>query len=122
MTAQDLVDAGAARERAAQDLDRTVVRAPFPGRVVARLAQAGEFGFALLSFTVANAVIPGELADRLLLIVALSMLLTPALFIFFDRVIVPRVAARPRRAVQHAPDRRRVPGGQRAARRCGRLR
>ncbi len=54
------------------------------------LAQAGEFGFVLLSFTVANAVIPTELADRLLLIVAVSMLLTPALFILFDKVIIPR--------------------------------
>lgn len=57
------------------------------------LAQAGEFGFVLLSFTVASAVIPGDLADRLLLIVALSMLLTPALFILFDRVILPRFSA-----------------------------
>lgn len=54
------------------------------------LAQAGEFGFVLLSFTVANAVIPADLADRLLLIVALSMLLTPALFILYDKVIAPR--------------------------------
>jgi len=54
------------------------------------LAQAGEFGFVLLSFTVANAVIPAEIADQLLLVVALSMLLTPALFIFYDRVIVPK--------------------------------
>ena len=54
------------------------------------LAQAGEFGFVLLSFTVANAVIPGDLADRLLLIVALSMLLTPALFILYDRVFAAR--------------------------------
>lgn len=54
------------------------------------LAQAGEFGFVLLSFTVANGVIPGDLADRLLLMVALSMLLTPALFILYDRVIAPR--------------------------------
>jgi len=54
------------------------------------LAQAGEFGFVLLSFTVANAVIPKGVADQLLLIVALSMLLTPALFILYDRVIVPR--------------------------------
>lgn len=53
------------------------------------LAQAGEFGFVLLSFTVANAVIPSELADRLLLVVAMSMLLTPALFILYDRVIAP---------------------------------
>lgn len=54
------------------------------------LAQAGEFGFVLLSFTVASGVIPSDLADRLLLIVALSMLLTPALFILYDRVIAPR--------------------------------
>lgn len=56
------------------------------------LAQAGEFGFVLLSFTVANAVIPAWLADQLLLVVALSMLLTPVLFILFDRVIAPRFA------------------------------
>ncbi|MFK8029843.1 MAG: cation:proton antiporter [Gammaproteobacteria bacterium] len=57
------------------------------------LAQAGEFGFVLLSFTVANAVIPAALADQLLLVVALSMLLTPALFILYDRVIAPRYLA-----------------------------
>jgi CPA2 family monovalent cation:H+ antiporter-2 len=54
------------------------------------LAQAGEFAFVLLSFTVASAVIPQGVADQLLLVVALSMLLTPALFILFDRVIAPR--------------------------------
>ena len=54
------------------------------------LAQAGEFGFVLLSFTVASNVIPGAIADQLLLVVALSMLLTPLLFILYDRVIVPR--------------------------------
>ena len=54
------------------------------------LAQAGEFGFVLLSFTVANAVIPPAVADQLLLVIALSMLLTPALFILYDRVIAPK--------------------------------
>lgn len=53
------------------------------------LAQAGEFGFVLLSFTVANSVIPASIADQLMLVVALSMLLTPALFILFDKVIAP---------------------------------
>ena len=43
MVTQDLVEARADEERARQDLDRTTVRAPFPGRVVARLAQAGEY-------------------------------------------------------------------------------
>ncbi len=50
------------------------------------LAQAGEFGFVLLSFMVTQNVLPGPLADQLLLIVALSMLLTPLLFIVFDRL------------------------------------
>ncbi|MFT5043091.1 MAG: CPA2 family monovalent cation:H+ antiporter-2 [Porticoccaceae bacterium] len=54
------------------------------------LAQAGEFGFVLLSFTVANSVIPIAVADQLLLVVALSMILTPALFILYDRVIAPK--------------------------------
>lgn len=54
------------------------------------LAQAGEFGFVLLSFTVANGVLPDPLADQLLLIVALSMLLTPVLFIVYDRFIAPK--------------------------------
>ena len=56
------------------------------------LAQAGEFGFVLLSFSVTNAILPQLLADQLLLVVALSMMLTPLLFIFYDRVIVPRYA------------------------------
>ncbi len=54
------------------------------------LAQAGEFGFVLLSFTVANQVIPQSVADPLLLVVALSMLLTPGLFILYEKVVVPR--------------------------------
>ena len=56
------------------------------------LAQAGEFGFVLLSFTVSNGIIPSALADQLLLVVALSMLLTPALFILYERVLVPKFA------------------------------
>ncbi|MFC3182628.1 cation:proton antiporter domain-containing protein [Cypionkella sinensis] len=56
------------------------------------LAQAGEFGFVLISLMVSSAVLPGEIADKLLLVVALSMLLTPGLFIFYDRMIAPRLA------------------------------
>ena len=57
------------------------------------LAQAGEFGFVLLSFTVSSAVISQPVADMLLLVVALSMLLTPILFIVYDRIIAPRYAS-----------------------------
>ncbi len=61
------------------------------------LAQAGEFGFVLLSFTVASNVMPDALADRLSLIVAISMMLTPLLFILQDRLIAPRFSGGPGR-------------------------
>ena len=68
------------------------------------LAQAGEFGFVLLSFTVANHVLPSGIADLLLLVVALSMLLTPALFILYDRVIAPRYTAAEEREADEMPE------------------
>ncbi|MDH3220379.1 MAG: monovalent cation:proton antiporter-2 (CPA2) family protein [Gammaproteobacteria bacterium] len=57
------------------------------------LAQAGEFGFVLLSYSLQNHVIPADIAQLLGLVVAISMFLTPALFIFFDKFLVPRFAA-----------------------------
>ncbi|MFQ1049562.1 monovalent cation:proton antiporter-2 (CPA2) family protein [Avibacterium paragallinarum] len=54
------------------------------------LAPVGEFGFVLLSFTTQNAILPEALADKFLLVVAISMLASPLLFIFYDKVIVPR--------------------------------
>ncbi len=48
------------------------------------LAQAGEFGFVLISFSLQQSVLPEYLADRLLLIVALSMLITPLAFILYE--------------------------------------
>ena len=54
------------------------------------LAQAGEFGFVLLSYTTQHSVLPVDIAQILALVVALSMFLTPALFILLDKVIVPR--------------------------------
>ena len=48
------------------------------------LAQAGEFGFVLVSFSVQQNVIPIDVAETLLLVIALSMLITPLLFILYD--------------------------------------
>ncbi|WP_136442664.1 monovalent cation:proton antiporter-2 (CPA2) family protein [Pacificoceanicola onchidii] len=48
------------------------------------LAQAGEFGFVLISFGLQQQVLTQRLSDQLLLIVALSMLITPLLFLLFD--------------------------------------
>ncbi|HCA11524.1 MAG TPA: potassium transporter, partial [Marinobacter adhaerens] len=54
------------------------------------LAQAGEFGFVLLTYSVQNNVIPMETSQVLSLVVALSMFLTPLLFIVYDRIVLPR--------------------------------
>lgn len=69
-----------------------VFRLPGQDRILFALglAQAGEFGFVLLSFTVANNVLPQAIADQLLLVVALSMLLTPLLFILYDRIVLKK--------------------------------
>lgn len=48
------------------------------------LAQAGEFGFILISFSQQQGVLSPGLSSTLLLIVALSMLITPLLFIVYD--------------------------------------
>ncbi|WP_099826412.1 cation:proton antiporter [Oceaniglobus indicus] len=50
------------------------------------LAQAGEFGFVLVSFSLSTNVLPMELAQEILLVVALSMLLTPLFFIAYEAV------------------------------------
>lgn len=57
------------------------------------LAQAGEFGFVLLSYSMQNHVLPAGIAQVLSLVVAISMFLTPGLFIFFDKVVVPKFEA-----------------------------
>jgi Kef-type K+ transport system membrane component KefB/voltage-gated potassium channel Kch len=54
------------------------------------LAQAGEFGFVLLSFSQQQHVLPVELVQLLSLPVAISMFLTPGLFILFEKVIIPK--------------------------------
>ncbi len=50
------------------------------------LAQAGEFGFVLVSFALQQNVVPSQLAERTLFVVALSMLLTPLFFIAYEKL------------------------------------
>ncbi|MCL4675744.1 MAG: monovalent cation:proton antiporter-2 (CPA2) family protein, partial [Pararhodobacter sp.] len=71
------------------------------------LAQAGEFGFVLISFAMARTVLPPEIAPRLTLIVTLSMMLTPGLFIVYDKFIRPLYDT----AEQQDPDTITEPGG-----------
>ena len=50
------------------------------------LAQAGEFGFVLISFGRQQSVFDQALGDQLLLVIAVTMLITPLLFLVFDRM------------------------------------
>ncbi len=63
------------------------------------LAQAGEFGFVLVAFGVQQAVFPDRVAAILLLVIALSMLLTPLSFILYEKI-----SARLSDGADEAPD------------------
>jgi len=58
------------------------------------LAQIGEFAFVLLSFGVQNHVFSEAFASPLVAAVAISMVLTPPMFIVLERYVLPRVAAK----------------------------
>ena len=60
------------------------------------LAQTGEFAFVLFSFATQNGVLSSGVVDPLMAVVALSMVSTPLLLLFNDRVLRPRVGTRQR--------------------------
>ncbi len=65
------------------------------------LAQGGEFAFVLLTLSVQREVLLPEVAQAMTLAVALSMLSTPFLLVFHDRVLAPRFTDKtPERAHQ----------------------
>ncbi len=66
------------------------------------LCQVGEFAFVLLSFSRQEQLISNEITDLIMAAVALSMALTPILFLLFERVIQPKVGTK--QAVKKAPD------------------
>ncbi|TAA47454.1 cation:proton antiporter [Corallincola spongiicola] len=55
------------------------------------LAQAGEFGFVLLAFSLQINVLTAEMVELLAMVVALSMFLTPLLFILLEKVLMPKM-------------------------------
>lgn len=65
------------------------------------LAQGGEFAFVLLTLAVGQNVIETQIADILRIVVALSMAITPLLFLFYEKVLLNRLirpADEPRKA------------------------
>lgn len=57
------------------------------------LAQGGEFAFALLSMALQQQILDAETSKLLVAVVALSMAVTPLLFIVYERIIAPRYTA-----------------------------
>ena len=55
------------------------------------LAQGGEFAFLLVSFALQSNALNFEIANQLILVVVLSMVLTPIAIIFFEKVVQPRL-------------------------------
>jgi glutathione-regulated potassium-efflux system ancillary protein KefC len=72
------------------------------GLFILLLAQGGEFAFVILTLGMRQEVLPAEAAQAMTLAVTLSMLLTPFLLVFHDRVLTPRFRVE---APERAPDR-----------------
>lgn len=70
------------------------------------LAQVGEFAFVLIKFGTDSKIFDGAIAGPLVAAVAISMMLTPLLFVVLERWVLPAVTidtsdARPQDAVAH---------------------
>lgn len=75
-------------------------------RLGVSLAQGGEFAFVLFSSATGLKLLPTELSDRLILIVTLSMALTPLAFFLLERFVEPLWNKQEKRAFDeiHADD------------------
>jgi monovalent cation:proton antiporter-2 (CPA2) family protein len=58
------------------------------------LSQGGEFAFVLFGLAVSYQILSGPLRDTLVLVVSLSMALTPLLALAYDRLVAPRLRTR----------------------------
>lgn len=67
------------------------------------LSQVGEFAFVLLSFSVQEGVLKKEMSDVLIAVVAISMALTPLLFMLYDKLLMPAIGTK-EGASQREPD------------------
>lgn len=54
------------------------------------LCQVGEFAFVLFSFALQNGILPKEVVDLMTAVVAISMGLTPMVFLVNEKIILPR--------------------------------
>lgn len=58
------------------------------------LAQGGEFGFVLFAFMTQNQILPNDVANPLIAVVALTMALTPILMLINEKLLQPNIGTR----------------------------
>jgi len=87
-------------------LGRRVLGAwPAAWELGALLGQGGEFAFVLFGLAVSYGILTGGLRDTLVLVVSLSMALTPLLALGFDKLVAPRLRTRDDRPYDRAVER-----------------
>jgi len=68
------------------------------------LAQGGEFAFVLFSAAAAESIFPDDMANRLILIVTVSMALTPFTFVLLEKVLEPWLRPKETRVFDEIPE------------------
>lgn len=68
------------------------------------LSQGGEFAFVLFTAATAGKLLPADLAERLILVVTLTMALTPLAFMLLEKFIEPRLRPREDRQFDEVPE------------------
>jgi len=58
------------------------------------LSQAGEFGFVIMGFAMGLSIVPNDLSNQVLAVIAITMLLTPFLNVINEKFILPNVGTR----------------------------
>ncbi|MCR9183326.1 MAG: monovalent cation:proton antiporter-2 (CPA2) family protein [Flavobacteriaceae bacterium] len=58
------------------------------------LSQAGEFGFVIMGFAMGLSIVPNDLSNQILAVIAITMLLTPILNVINEKFILPNVGTR----------------------------
>ena len=66
------------------------------------LSQVGEFAFVLFSFSLQAGILPQNITDTMMAVVAISMALTPLLLMMHEKIFHPRLAARNRQEEKEA--------------------
>lgn len=67
------------------------------------LSQAGEFGFVIMGFSAELDILPKEIANQIMAIIAISMLLTPFLLLLNEKLIDPYFGVK-EKADEQSPD------------------